>query len=253
MNVSDAVLARYDLAHRYVVSPDAVGLLRERYLQVGGVTDPGQVDQIAADLLSLVGAPRTTVAEQGMALEPGQFPEHAFGLGDVFGDEQIVSYTLETDDQGVVTVTPELVDHVQRGLEAFDRQLKRMAAGGSSGSSNPAVKTSDTGSGTDTAPPIWTLDGALTSAVSPVWKVPRPFHATWMTAELSTAGTSNTVLAFSVNDLSTSGTLVLGPGSTHAVIALDRACFTGDLVELVIEEAGAGAQKLTVTVIGAMV
>lgn len=251
----NAALVRYQGGHIYV---DRSGSARPRevYIEMGGVTDREVATEIATSVLNLYRSANVTTAVAGPVRTSIQVPGVTYQLGDrVPGGAMIRSYTVALEGDGLVSVTPEFDDPLEIRAAAINRQLQRAASGIRSEYARPNITPVDTGQGTDTTPPEFSVSGAVTSSLSPAWRAPRPWWCSWLDVQLALAGSSATRVALLREVGSTwvgVAAATIGAGSKRGLAVVNEGWRTGERLVLVVEASGGGSD-LTATLRGTMI
>lgn len=240
----------------------------ELYIQMDGVTSQEQADAFCDEVLRSQKDARLTRTLQGYMTTGMNLPV----VGSKMDGVQIVGYsaTLQGDR---VLVTPELDDPMMRRSEALRRRIERASSGTTSLWGSPNKGNSDSGTGTDTTPPAFTISGKLVELLqkdddgnmpdrdSAPWPTKTGWKGAWLNGLLTTPGTSTTrVDAFKYLeveggvDLERIATLYIGAGKRRAICRIGGdGLLPGEALMMRVVSVGLNASHLTVTAHGAPV
>lgn len=240
----------------------------ELYIQMDGVTSQEQADALCDEVLASQLTSRHTSTLQGY-LELGMaLPK----VGSKMGGVQVVGYTASMDGDRVL-VTPELDDPLMRRSEALRRRIERASSGITSLWGSPNRNDGETGTGTDTTPPPFTVPGKLTELLeededgntpdrnSVPWPTKTGWKGSWLNCLLDTPGSSTTRIdAFSVVEDPTGATYTristcyIGAGKRRAISRIGGdGLLPGEALMMRVVSVGLNAARLTVTAHGAPV
>lgn len=251
MIITNCLLIRYRYGHVYVDRADGHAR-REQYVEMTGVRDRDHAAAIGREILALAAASRVTDARSGEVREIDQVPGIGYRLGDTIDGDLLAGVTVQLTGDGAVSIVHELNDSTLTRQAAMERRLARAAAGITGEWAAPNVDRQPEGTATDTTPPAFSLE-QVAVAISPPWRVPRPFHLSWLEVQLDGPLLSRTRVITVVNGSSVGSPAALNAGDLRAVSVVNRSLHTGAVVQLVCTHAGAGTAGLTAALRGAMI
>jgi hypothetical protein len=247
--VVNALLVRYAGGHVYVDRSDG-HVRREQYVEMAGVRDRDHAIALGREVLALSASSRTTDARQGDVRSIDQLPGVGYRLADTIDGELLAGITLTLSGEEV-TIVHEVNDSLKTRQDAMARRLARAASGVTGEYAAPVINRQDTGTGVDTTPPAFSLSQVQLS-FSPAWRVPRPFHLSWLEVVLTNPLTSATRVAVTIDSRPTTSVTV-DAGDDRAVGVIDLSLATGSQVIMICPLAGSGVAGLTATLRGAMI
>ncbi len=234
----------------------------ELYIQMDGVTSQEQADALCDAVLDSQKATRLTHTYQG----PMEVGTPLPSIGAKMGGVQVIGYTASMDGD-ITMLTPELADPMMRRSEGLRRRIERASSGIQSLWGSPNNGQSETGTGTDTNPPPFTVPGKLTDLLevdedggtpdrnSVPWPTKTGWKGSWMNCLLDTPGSSTTrVDAFKVaidGDDATYeriSTCYIGAGKRRAISRFaGDGLLPGEALMMRVVSVGLNAARLTVT------
>lgn len=254
----NAALVRYQAGHVYV---DRSGSDRPRevYLEMGGISDRSVALEIAGSVLDLYREANETTVYAGQVRDADQVPgTTTYQLGDTMGGAMVRGLAISLVGDGLVGIAPETDDPIEVRQAAINRQLQRAASGIRSEYAKPNIVDPDTGSGTDTTPPEFSLSGAISATFSPAWRAVRPWWCAWLDVQLRVPGSTGT-RCYVLRSTTVApgweivGEAVVNAGDTRGIGVVNRGWSAGQRLVVTVNDAGAGAADLTATLRGVMV
>lgn len=256
---ANAAFVRYETGYVYLNYAPPGTRAKEVFLELGGVYDRSTAIGIANEMIRVNGTDRETVALSGVVYDPSQIPEVAYRIGDKMDGKMILGLSMKQADEGYFQVTPELNEPIAVREASLERRIARFSSGITPEFGRPTIEIQETGRATDSTPPPFSQDGAVIVSLSPPWECPRPFHISWLEASLGVSGSTATVCILYVSttgsgfDYEPFGTVTVAEGETRGIEFNNRHIEAGWRVAVACDEAGANAQKLTISLRGVMV
>lgn len=250
MIVVNCLLIRYATGHVYVDRADG-HRRREQYVELDGVRDRDHARAIGLEILALAKSSRLTDVREGDVRQIDQLPGIGFQLGDKIDGAMLSAITVRMVRDGDVQVIHEVDDPIKSKQEAMARRLQRAASGITGEFAAPVINRQSEGTSTDTTPPPFSQD-QVAPTVSKPWRVPRPFHCSWIEVELDRALLSTHKVAVVVDGHSV-GSVIVAAGDRRAVGIVNRSWPTGTRVQIAVPLPGTGTGGQTVTLRGAMI
>lgn len=209
--IVNTLLAKFENAWVEVGGASAAALLdrREAMIELGGVLKLDEAVRIAESLLAVWSTPKESIVRGNPPIGGGltyYFDEgEMMAVGSGYADQRIKSVTVSEDENGLVSVIPELSSPREVEEARIGRILARWAAGSASGSGTKPTLAPDPNSRPNRIfeLPPFSVEGALSSALSPLVSPPyvpsRPMLLTGMSAVLSVADSSGVAISILIN------------------------------------------------------
>lgn len=214
---------------------------REAMIEMGGVLNLAEAVAIAESLLAIWSLPRRAVVVSGLPMFYGGSTALSFAEGDTLTlaagvgspaiaaaeptAQRVKSITVSEDDDGKVTIAPELAATLDVEEARVNRILARYASGAAGGAGSgpvPAANVNARPTRIVELPPF-SLSGAMTPAglLSPPYVPARPMLLTGVTVALSVAGSTATTFSLMIDDVAAT-TVTIGSGLRlyHQVLAV---------------------------------
>lgn len=253
--IYNALLIRYEGGHAYLDRADG-HVRREAYLELGGVIDRDVALAYGLEYVRQWAGPRYSDAIEGTVLAADQVPTVGYNLGDLVGGKRLRAYTASLTGEGVTSIVPELDEPFDIADAALARRIARAGAGLVSEYARPNVNRQETGEGTDSAPPEFSIDGPVVSTLSPAWTAARPWWGAWLDVNIELPGASPTrvVVARNAGGLWRAvADCTVGTGNNRGLGRINAGWAIGERLAIIVPTPGLGAQKLTATLRGVMV
>jgi hypothetical protein len=220
--------------------------VREAYVEWGEVNEEDVVDFLAKAILEKMGDPFEVISAEAVSTT---MPITGQTITVGSSTQRVKRVTVSEDEQGVVTIRPELQDRRRDELENIQAAIKRLA----DGSMNGTARTARRGKAfpvpvrrvrTYELPPF-TQTGPVRLQASNAYQIPFPMRLTHLTVMVKTAGSTNTVVRVYTLDGPQDITATLLPGKKAITVPFALEVDSLNAVALMIEEAGTGAVSLT--------
>jgi hypothetical protein len=172
-------------------------------------------------------------------------------LADTIDGALLAGITVRLVGDGDVAIVHEVNDHTRTSQDAMARRLQRAASGVTGEFAAPVINRQAQGTGIDTTPPAFSQD-QVAPTISKPWRVPRPFHLSWLELELDHILLTDHRVVVVIDGLGHESATVPA-GQLRAVGIVDRSLHTGTVVRLAVPVAGTGFAGMTATLRGAMI
>ncbi len=250
----NCLLLRYDGGHVYI-DRSGSDLRSERYVEMKGFRDRDHAIAVGEQILDNAADGRLRVTQSGPVRSSFQVPGSNFRLGDAFDGDIVTSFTITQDNDGNLTVTPELLSSFEAKGAAMDRRLARAAAGVTGENAAPVIDRQETGSSIDSTPPEWS-QSSVEVATSPAWTATRPYWLSWL--EVTVEGGAATTVVVGRRRKGTSawhdlGSATVSSSNERVVTKIHEGFRVGDQMRMSTILAGSGAANLSASPRGAMV
>lgn len=246
MSTITGVLVRLATEHIYVGTPDYEG-----YLKID-TRDRDTAKKLAGEWIDLHSQDADTLALSGHVSDSSQIPGASYRPGDLMAGDRIQSLTIATDGEKPATVTPELSDRLYERQDGLDRRIARLSTGFKAEWAAPTMAKQETGTGTDTTPPPFSLGQELYPSISPRWVCTRPWWCAHLEAVVEDPGEGPSHVEILRNG-GVVATAVLAAGQHRRVVRVQEGWALRDTMNMRVTVAGAKAAKLTATPRGTMI